>query len=171
VLLMNEGQIEQVGTPLDIYQNPRTLFSATFIGTNNFLPGTIVETAGHEYMVKLEGLNIVFRTTSNHPDLSAGMPVWACIRADDIDIIAPDDAPDRENVIQVAVTHASLTGSIVIIEGKLDSQTLRIHVGGGRRLDLLNAAGSTITCTLSHIALVPRETNITETLSSLKQPV
>ncbi len=171
VLLMNDGEIEQEGTPLDIYQNPRTLFSATFIGTNNFLPGAIVEAAGDEYTVKLDGLDALFRTTSKHPDLEAGMPIWACIRADDIDIITPDEALDRDNVIQVAVSHASLTGSIVIIEGKLEGQTLRIHVGGGRRLDLLDVAGSTITCTLSHIALVPRAGEIHEPITPIQQPV
>ena len=172
VLLMNDGKIEQEGTPLDIYQNPRTLFSATFIGTNNFLPGVIVKAVGtNDYLVELEGIDILFRTTSNHPDLTTGMRIWACIRADDIDIITPDEASDRDNIIQVAVAHASLTGSIVIIEGKLEEQTLRIHAGGGRRLDLLNVIGSTITCSLSHIALVPRDATMPESVSNLQQPV
>lgn len=170
VLLMNDGRIEQEGTPLDIYQNPRTLFSATFIGTNNFLPGVILE-VGDEILVRLEDLDVVFRTTSNHPDLKPGLPVWACMRADDIDIISYTQTDHRQNVIRVEVERASLTGSIVIIEGMISGQMMRIHVGGSRRLDLLNTVGSTVTCSLTHIALVPREGSVTEDISSLKQPV
>src|SRR5690606_36665573 len=61
VLLMNNGNIEQEGAPLDIYQNPRSLFSATFIGTNNFLPGIVRETSP-EVVVVVEDLDLTFHT-------------------------------------------------------------------------------------------------------------
>src|SRR5437868_602645 len=86
VLLMNEGKIEQEGSPLDLYQNPRSLFSATFIGVNNFLPGTVRE-AGSEAVVEIPDLGVTFRTKSNQPNLQPGAQVWVCIRADDIDVI------------------------------------------------------------------------------------
>jgi ABC-type Fe3+/spermidine/putrescine transport system ATPase subunit len=156
VLLMNEGKIEQEGSPLDIYRNPRTLFSATFIGTNNFLPG-IVREAGSETVVEAEGLGIMLRANKNGVDLSPGAPVWMCIRADDIDIVGDDQSGQYRNLIAVDVERASLTGGMVIIEGKLKDKRLRIHVGGGRRFDLLNAAGTTITCGMTNIALVPRD--------------
>jgi ABC-type Fe3+/spermidine/putrescine transport system ATPase subunit len=158
VLLMNEGKIEQEGSPLEIYRNPRTLFSATFIGTNNFLPGTVRET-GEEALIDVNNLGINFRIKHQLPSLERGMPVWVCIRADDIDIIAPDQASTYCNVITVDVRHALLTGGMVIVEGKLKDHTLRIHVGGGRRFDLLDSVGKTITCGLSNIALIPRDDN------------
>lgn len=156
VLLMNEGKIEQEGSPIEIYRNPRTLFSATFIGTNNFLPGIVRET-GDEAMVEIGHLRLTFHIRHTLPDLRKGDSVWVCMRADDIDIIAADHAGQYENVIAVDVIHAALTGGIVIVEGKLKDQTLRIHVGGGRRFDLLDSVGKTITCGLSHIALIPRD--------------
>lgn len=166
VLLMNDSRIEQEGAPLDVYRNPRTLFSATFIGTNNFLPG-IVRDIGDEAVVEVEDLDITFRANNNLPELQRGAPVWVCMRADDIDIIADDQSNHYRNVIAVDVEHASLTGGIVIVEGKLKGQTLRIHVGGGRRFDLLNAAGTTITCGLSNVALVPRDNGSTPGISSV----
>ncbi len=39
IVVMNDGVIEQVGTPLDIYRNPASAFVADFIGTMNFIPG------------------------------------------------------------------------------------------------------------------------------------
>jgi ABC-type Fe3+/spermidine/putrescine transport system ATPase subunit len=170
VLLMNQGKIEQEGSPLDIYRNPRTLFSATFIGTNNFLPGTVRE-IGEEAAVEVNPLGVTFRVKHDRSDLQLGTQVWVCIRADDIDIITPEQAGNYCNVISVHVVHALLTGGIVIVEGKVKDQTLRIHVGGGRRFELLEAVGTTITCGLSHIALIPRsESDSSAVVSSLHSP-
>ncbi|HWI64524.1 MAG TPA: ABC transporter ATP-binding protein [Symbiobacteriaceae bacterium] len=41
IAVMNKGVVEQVGTPREIYFKPRTAFVADFIGTTNFLPGTV----------------------------------------------------------------------------------------------------------------------------------
>ncbi|MEO8396142.1 MAG: hypothetical protein ABI700_24320, partial [Chloroflexota bacterium] len=167
VLLMNDGNIEQEGAPLDIYRNPRTLFSATFIGTNNFLPGVVRE-VGKGVTAEVENLGITFRADTNAAGLNQGAPVWVCIRADDIDVIPADQAANYPNVIKVHVDRASLTGGFVIVEGKLKDKTIRIHVGGGRRFELLEAVGTTITCGLSNVALIPREESSHSEVSSLQ---
>ena len=41
IAVMNQGDIQQVGTPKAIYQRPANLFVATFIGRSNILPGTL----------------------------------------------------------------------------------------------------------------------------------
>ncbi len=170
VVLMNEGQIEQEGSPLDIYRNPRTLFCATFIGTNNFLPGTVRQT-GDEAVIEVEPLGVTFRIKHTIANLRLGAPVWVCMRADDIDIIAGDQTSNYCNVITVNVLHVLLTGGMVIVEGKLKDQSLRIHVGGGRRFELLEAVGQTITCGLSNIALIPRDDEVSlAAVSSLHSP-
>jgi spermidine/putrescine ABC transporter ATP-binding subunit len=43
IVLMNQGLIEQIGTPRDIYENPATKFVADFIGQVNFLRGRVVD--------------------------------------------------------------------------------------------------------------------------------
>jgi iron(III) transport system ATP-binding protein len=171
VLLMNSGNIEQEGAPLDIYRNPHTLFSATFIGTNNFLPGVVKE-IGDEIVVEVKGLGVTFRSKQKAADFRRGALVWVCIRADDIDIVTAEQSSNYCNVITVSVKHASLTGGIVIVEGKLKDQTLRIHVGGGRRFELLETVGTTITCGLSNIALIARdESEDSAVISSVQTPV
>jgi putative spermidine/putrescine transport system ATP-binding protein len=45
VVVMNEGRIEQLGTPSEIYNFPATPFVASFVGTLNLLPATIVDAA------------------------------------------------------------------------------------------------------------------------------
>ena len=42
IAVMNEGRIQQVGSPRDIYERPRSRFVADFVGTTNFLDGTVL---------------------------------------------------------------------------------------------------------------------------------
>ena len=42
IVVMNEGVIEQVGTPTEVYRKPASAFVADFVGTTNFLPGVVL---------------------------------------------------------------------------------------------------------------------------------
>jgi iron(III) transport system ATP-binding protein len=42
IVVMNEGVIEQVGTPTQVYRKPASAFVADFVGTTNFLPGVVI---------------------------------------------------------------------------------------------------------------------------------
>ncbi|WP_369900539.1 ABC transporter ATP-binding protein [Bacillus manliponensis] len=54
IVVMNKGQIEQVGTPKEIYNKPKTLFVATFIGENNIVK------KGEEYVsIRPENMKII----------------------------------------------------------------------------------------------------------------
>jgi spermidine/putrescine transport system ATP-binding protein len=56
IAVMNEGRVEQIGTPQDIYDRPSTLFVAGFIGSANLLPATVVERDGADAtIVELRG--------------------------------------------------------------------------------------------------------------------
>jgi spermidine/putrescine transport system ATP-binding protein len=41
IAVMNQGKIEQLGSPTDLYERPQTAFVANFLGTSNLLPGTV----------------------------------------------------------------------------------------------------------------------------------
>jgi spermidine/putrescine transport system ATP-binding protein len=41
IAIMNQGKIEQLGTPTDLYEHPQTAFVASFLGISNLLPGTV----------------------------------------------------------------------------------------------------------------------------------
>ncbi|MEL1136696.1 spermidine/putrescine ABC transporter ATP-binding protein [Desulfitobacterium sp. THU1] len=51
VVVMNEGKIQQIGTPIDIYNEPKNVFVADFIGESNILEGVMLE----DYMVRFHG--------------------------------------------------------------------------------------------------------------------
>jgi len=56
IVVLNVGHVEQVGTPLDVYHRPRTLFAAGFLGSPkmNFLRGKVAEVAQRRVVVSLE---------------------------------------------------------------------------------------------------------------------
>jgi len=54
IAVMNGGRIEQLGTPEELYDRPRTRFVADFIGTTNVMTGTVASVAGDGALVQLE---------------------------------------------------------------------------------------------------------------------
>jgi len=56
IAVMNSGRIEQIGTPSEIYEAPRSSFVAAFIGDTNFLKGTVAEFPEPDYsIVQIDG--------------------------------------------------------------------------------------------------------------------
>ena len=53
IAVMNEGQIEQMGSPADLYDNPKTAFVANFLGQSNLIKGTITGNDGDSLVVDL----------------------------------------------------------------------------------------------------------------------
>ncbi len=78
IVVMNHGLIEQIGTPVEIYRHPASPYIADFVGTMNFITGTLAE-EGHLQIGSLS-LNIDQRGQG----ISAGETVTACIRPEDI---------------------------------------------------------------------------------------
>src|SRR6185503_19081913 len=55
IAVLSHGQIEQIGTPGEIYEEPATAFVAEFIGSSNLFPAHIVERAGDGVVVEIAG--------------------------------------------------------------------------------------------------------------------
>jgi len=66
IAVMNEGRIEQMGSPADLYDNPKTAFVANFLGQSNLIEGTIVDSDGDSHVVDLYGqkVSVLKRRTS-----------------------------------------------------------------------------------------------------------
>lgn len=83
IVVMNQGYIQQVGTPEMIYNEPKNAFVADFIGESNILPATMVE----DKLVNILG--------TNFPCVDVGFgknqPVDVVIRPEDIDLVKPEE--------------------------------------------------------------------------------
>jgi iron(III) transport system ATP-binding protein len=73
ILLLNNGKIEQQGTPQSMYEAPDTLFTAEFMGSNNRLPAQVVQRSSTGARLKVGGreLNATARGLGAGPDASA----------------------------------------------------------------------------------------------------
>ncbi|WP_148882091.1 ABC transporter ATP-binding protein [Thermococcus aciditolerans] len=58
IAVMNVGTVEQVGTPKEIYETPRTEFVASFMGKTNVIPAKVVERNGDRVSVEFEGIRL-----------------------------------------------------------------------------------------------------------------
>jgi iron(III) transport system ATP-binding protein len=58
ILLLNNGKIEQQGTPQSMYETPDSLFTAEFMGSNNRLPGKVVRRNGAAVQLQVEGVTM-----------------------------------------------------------------------------------------------------------------
>ena len=101
IVVMNQGVIDQIGTPEEIYSRPASAFVADFIGTMNFLAGRVT---GPE-TVEIAGAP--FRCTSG--GFAPGDAVSAAIRPEDI--VAENVGDDDENVMTATIRHLEFLGA------------------------------------------------------------
>jgi spermidine/putrescine transport system ATP-binding protein len=66
IAVMNEGQIEQMGSPAELYDNPKTAFVANFLGQSNLIKGTITGNDGSNQIVDLFGQKISLQKNRSH---------------------------------------------------------------------------------------------------------
>ena len=97
VVVMDEGKIQQIGTPEDIYNEPKNAFVADFIGESNIIDGVMLQ----DRVVGMYG--------KKFPCLDSGFapnePVDVVIRPEDIDIV-----PEAEGQLTGTVTEVTFKG-------------------------------------------------------------
>ncbi len=93
IVVMRDGVIQQVGTPTDIYNEPKNPFVADFIGESNIVPALMLD----DYKVRMRG-NIFACVDKG---FGRNKEVDAVIRPEDIDIVAPDEARIKGTVASV----------------------------------------------------------------------
>ena len=142
IVVMNQGVIEQIGTPEQIYASPASSFVASFVGTMNFLSGQ----AQSDRSVQIGDKTV--RCDTPNPLLGqSGKPLQVAIRPEDIRVRS---GKDRSNPLPAAVQRLEFLGSFVRTELELDGidapliadlsmndiRDLNIRVGSQLQLDL-----------------------------------
>ena len=107
IVVLSAGRIEQVGTPLELYEHPDNLFVAGFIGSPkmNFLAGELVQSGGGQATVKLQSGALV-RCCVDAGAVKIGAAVTLGVRPEHLEAAASGD-----NRIELAVTFVELLGS------------------------------------------------------------
>ena len=89
ILVLDQGRVQQIGTPEEVYLRPRNRFVADFLGTANFFDG-ILERNGESAQIRLEHGDVV---VCADPGVSTGSAVSAIVRPERI-LVASDGATD-----------------------------------------------------------------------------
>ncbi len=92
IAVMNAGHIEQLGDPASIYELPRTVFVANFLGQSNLFAGTRVSTDPNMIEVLANGIKFLVPTQRSS---AAGDEVIVGIRPEKMKVL---DLPDREKI-------------------------------------------------------------------------
>ena len=108
IVVMNHGIIEQVGTPEQVYREPVTAFVADFIGTMNFLPGTLVDAE----RVRVGGLQLDCRASP----VPAGSEVTVAFRPEDVIVTAGEEETRAANTYSARFDALEFLGAFVRAE-------------------------------------------------------
>jgi spermidine/putrescine transport system ATP-binding protein len=103
VAVMNNGVIEQMGSPTALYENPETTFVANFLGQSNLIAGTVIGKEGNVVKVDMHGIIVSIPAERAHASSGKG---WVGIRPEKV-LIAPAGEP-----IDAPGNH--MTGAVVI---------------------------------------------------------
>lgn len=110
VAVMNAGRIEQMGHPADVYELPRTLFVANFLGQSNIISGAQTGTDGSTLDVAAHG--VTFRVPASR-NAARGSAILVGVRPEKVTLLDAVDAPrvpDSHNRLEGTVTDVSYTG-------------------------------------------------------------
>jgi len=148
VAVMSHGRVEQLGTPAQIYNGPRTAFVANFVGTMNKLDGVVVSL--EDRVVRCGPLLLkVPDPTFNHP---AGETVELFVRPEDIslELLSNGDKP-APGLFDGRVTSLTFLGPVTRVGLATDLGPLQADVSSAVALGL--AADTVVAVKLDSTAL------------------
>lgn len=130
--VMQKARVEQVGTPQEIYERPRTLFVTTFIGQSNVIEATVRGRDGNRLAVGFADKTVFTRLPAD--DIAAGSPVKLVVRPENIIIGEPGtglDATVVSETYQGALVRYRLSvgGQEIVAEQQNQSHVARLSPG------------------------------------------
>jgi putative spermidine/putrescine transport system ATP-binding protein len=126
IVLMNDGRIEQEGTPQEMYERPRSLFAAAFLGQANFLRGVVQELAADGTAVINVAGQVVRGTAC--PGLSQNTPAILVVKCERIQVL--DDAAQVENRVTARSEFAGFLGASVQLQCVVGDQRIVAQLPG-----------------------------------------
>lgn len=110
IAVMNEGNVEQIGTPTQIYEAPRTSFVAAFIGDTNFFEGNVIEVNEPYSCLHIDGFTDVL--VYNDKKIRVGDKVHISIRPEKFMLsLEKPNLPKKYNCVRGKVEEMSYLGS------------------------------------------------------------
>ncbi len=122
VVIMRYGQIQQIGTPQEIYTHPVNYFVADFIGKANFLGGKVANIVSqNEIEVDIKGVKYKVYISKN--TFSEGDRIFLIIRPESVEL-----EPKKSDAITGIISQVIYLGSRMVYEIEVDKNLLTVEI-------------------------------------------
>jgi ABC-type Fe3+/spermidine/putrescine transport system ATPase subunit len=128
IVVMQDGRIQQVGKPQDVYRHPANLFTSGFMGDNNVVPGQVSAIADGQVWVEGDGLRFLARHDA--AGIAVGQNLHASVRAGSVAAKPAINGgaaalPERPNQVLATLIFVEYLGDIVKLHCRLaNGQTI-----------------------------------------------
>jgi iron(III) transport system ATP-binding protein len=129
IAVMDSGNVVQIGTAEQIYENPANRFVADFIGTMNFISGEVVEVLQDEnaVTVRTEFSDGMLCKKPGSASKGPGEKVNASIRPEDVEVFTKAP-PGKENLFRGTIVHKAYLGNFLYLFVSLNGTMIRVQV-------------------------------------------
>lgn len=121
VVVMQDGNIEQIGTPREVYEEPRNLRVAKFIGEVNIFDTKIISANEKSLEVIIEGKQF---TLKNRKKYTTDQKVYTLVRPEDLQVWSPSEVNDTSQMFSGTVEQVIYKGTTVDLMVRLTSDKL-----------------------------------------------
>ena len=156
IAVMKDGRIEQIGTPDEIYNHPKTSYVATFVGNANILHGAAESIQGENAIVKIGNDRVIVKLETSQQDtgdtrakqyLAAGEKVTLAVRSENILLqetaVIGDTGTDHRDAVDISVADGSLDAhNKNSVSGLQATVTEKNFAGGQLRVTLKLSDGT-----------------------------
>ena len=156
IAVMKDGRIEQIGTPDEIYNHPKTSYVATFVGNANILHGVAENIQGENAIVKIGNDRVIVKLETSQQDtgdtrakqyLAAGEKVTLAVRSENILLqetaVIGDTGTDHRDTVDISVSGGGLDAhNKNSVSGLQATVTEKNFAGGQLRVTLKLSDGT-----------------------------
>ena len=156
IAVMKDGRIEQIGTPDEIYNHPKTSYVATFVGNANILHGAAERIQGENAIVKIGNDRVIVKLETSQQDtgdtrakqyLAAGEKVTLAVRSENILLqetaVIGDTGTDYRDTVDISVSGGGLDAhNKNSVSGLQATVTEKNFAGGQLRVTLKLSDGT-----------------------------
>ncbi|GAA1811058.1 ABC transporter ATP-binding protein [Nesterenkonia flava] len=157
IVVLNKGRIEQVGTPLDVYDAPASVFVAQFIGSPamNLVPATVTSRDGTVHLVG-EGISVPLWEGETED-----LEVYLGVRPEHLRPLTPHESGSAQVRLGCQLTHTEHLGNEEILYGQVAGTEVRIRrprTGQAHPGPSAPERSADLTFALEHLHLFDRKT-------------
>jgi spermidine/putrescine transport system ATP-binding protein len=156
IAVMNAGNVDQIGTPTEIYDRPATVFVASFIGQANLWPGRQTGRVNDDF-VEVEVLGTTLKARPGETAIESGGHATLMVRPERLRVSVDAPAAPTGDVATVRATVRDLTFQGPVVRLSLaapDDSSIVAHVGPEQDLPLLRPGDEVHVCWAPDASLV-----------------